>query len=167
MGRLERLKLQQTNRPIDCLSHWVREDALYLDPPYQRGEVWGLKRKTNFVYSVLIGVPIPSLIVNDRMGANWPDDYRMAVIDGKQRITTLLGFLSGTFSVPGEWFGDEREEARFPELSIVSQRVFKNIPIPVSEGRLPTLEDEEEVFRLVNFGGLRQGETDLNEEGEG
>lgn len=29
-----------------------------------------------------------------------------------------------------------------------------------SEGRLPTLEAEQEVFDLVNFGGLRQGEVD-------
>lgn len=159
--------LRQTNRAIDVLLFWRNENneskcqiGLLLDPPYQRGDVWGHKRRVNLIRSILMCVPIPSLIVNDRLGADWPDDYRVAVIDGKQRITTLLMFLDGQLAVPGEWFDRDEPEVIFSDLSAGQQRKFMNKPLAFSEGRLPTLAAEQEVFDLVNFGGLAQGEVD-------
>ena len=160
--RLRRMNLQQTNRPIDVVIHWSERDGgLYLDPPYQRGDVWGTKRRVNLIRSVLLGVPIPSMIINDRLGAGWDGDWRIAVIDGKQRITTLLMFLHGELPVPGEWFGSKSKIVTFNDITEVQRRIVKNQPLPFSEGRLATLEDEKEVFDLVNFGGLTQGESDV------
>lgn len=158
---LTRLSLSQTNRPVEVVLYWRQEkQGLYLDPPYQRGDVWGQKRRQNFIRSIMIGVPIPSLIINDRFSANWESDWRIAVIDGKQRITTILKFIDGDLSVPGEWFGIDDAPVRYPQLPALQQRVFRQRPIPFSEGTLPTLEDEQTVFDLVNFGGLAQGERD-------
>jgi len=64
--KLERLKLSQTNRPMDVIKHWHIDGQLLLDPPYQRGDVWGYKRQANLIRSILLGVPIPSIIINDR-----------------------------------------------------------------------------------------------------
>lgn len=159
---LREMPLQQTNRPIDVILHWHRErdGGLLLDAPYQRGDVWGTKRRVNLIRSILIGVPIPSMVINDRLHADWKDDYRIAVIDGRQRITTLLMFLHGELAVPGEWFDAGSELVRFTHLPLRDQRHFTNSPLPFSEGRLPNLEAEQEVFDLVNFGGLAQGEVD-------
>lgn len=154
--------LQQTNRPVDVLMHWRKsEDGLFLSPPYQRGDVWGVKRRQNFIRSILLGVPIPSLIVNQRLWADWDSDYRITVIDGKQRITTVFNFVDGLIQVPGEWFGVDTPMVSYQDLSVINQRLFRNRSLPVSEGRLPTLEMEQMVFDLVNFGGLAQGETDV------
>jgi hypothetical protein len=160
---LHQLQLQQTNRPIDVVSYWSRDkdSRLLLDPPYQRGDVWGVKRRQNFIRSILLGVPIPSMIVNDRMLAAWKDDSRIAVIDGKQRITTLLMFFNDALPIPGEWVGVSNESILFSEMSKVQQRKICNCPLPFSEGRLPTVKAEKEVFDLVNFGGLVQGESDV------
>lgn len=111
--------------------------------------------------TLLLGVPIPSMIINDRFGANWKDDYRIAVIDGKQRITALLMFLRSELPVPGWWFGINAGAVLFSNIPLPQQRCFRNAPVPFSEGRLPTLEAEQEVFDLVNFGGLAQGESDV------
>lgn len=160
--KLERLRLSATNRPIDVVQYWSRDgDGLLLDPPYQRGDVWGVKRQQNLIRSILLGIPIPSLIINDRFQAGWKDDYRIAVIDGKQRITAILRFLSGALPIPGAWVGSESEWITFPEMQIAQQRGIKNHPIPVAEGQLGTLAMEQEVFDLVNFGGLAQGESDF------
>lgn len=158
---IERLKLSTTNRPIDVIRHWAAEGALLLSPPYQRGDVWGPVRQRNLIRSVLLGIPIPSIIINDRLGAEtWADDYSIAVIDGKQRITALLAFLDDVLEVPGEWFG-LTGPVKWSGLSVVQQRFFKNTPLGFTEGRLPSLAAEQEVFDLVNFGGLAQGETDF------
>jgi len=157
---LERLRLSQTNRPVDVIIHWHRENAMELNPPYQRGDVWGEVRQANLIKSILINVPIPSIIINDRFSAGWDDNLSCVVIDGKQRITALLKFLLGQLSVPAEWFGREGRVS-FLDLTEVEQRRFKQSPIAFSEGYLGSLKDEEEVFNLVNYGGVPQGESDL------
>jgi hypothetical protein len=155
-----RMNLQQTNRPIDCLLYWQNKGHLYMDTPYQRGDVWGPIRQQNLIRSLLIGIPVPSIIVNDRMAANWVNDYRMAVIDGKQRMTAILRFLNGELAVPGEWFGLSGE-VKLTDLPEGPKRRIHNTPIAFSEGRLANEEEERQVFELVNFGGVPQGESDL------
>jgi uncharacterized protein with ParB-like and HNH nuclease domain len=157
---IKRINLNQTNRPIDTVKWWRDTGRMLLSPPYQRGDVWGTIRRQNFIKSVLLGIPIPSLIINDRTYGNWGDEITCAVIDGKQRITTLLMFFDGLLKVPGEWFG-QSGEVSYQDLSEVQQRRFSNIPIPFSEGGLSSEEEEREVFELVNFGGVPQGEMDM------
>lgn len=157
---LVRLRLSQTARPVDVIAHWHKEGALNMSAPYQRGDVWGPLRQRNLIRSILLGIPIPSIIVNDRASAQWPDDYTYAVIDGKQRCTAILAFLLGNLKVPGEWFG-MKGMISFEDLPINRQRGFRNHPIPFTEGQLSTLDDERDVFELVNYGGVPQGASDL------
>lgn len=154
-------RLNQTNRPVDVLLYWSKDkDALLLNPPYQRGDVWGTKRRQNLIKSILLGIPIPSIIVNNRMNGEWKNDYRIAVIDGKQRITSILMFLKGELPVPGDWFGVDVELVTYTELDIVKQRRFRSQSLAFTEGALGTIGEEKLVFDLVNFGGLAQGEVD-------
>lgn len=156
---LTRLRLSQTNRPCDVILYWHEKGYLRLDPPYQRGDVWGDQRRRNLIRSIVLGVPIPSIIINDRMSARWAKDYTLAVIDGKQRITAVLRFMQDDLDVPGEWFGMQGD-VKFSMLSDRSKRGFHNHPMAFTEGQLGTLEEEQQVFDLVNFGGLSQGEQD-------
>lgn len=158
---LKRLHLTQTNRPVDVFQYWRREGYLELNPPYQRGDVWGPIRQRNLIRSILMGIPIPSVIVNDRFASNWGGS--VAVIDGKQRITAILKFIDSELKVPAAWFGvrgDINREVEFQYLPDSLRRRFCTCPIAVSEGRLASIEDEIEVFELVNFGGVPQGMTD-------
>jgi len=50
------------------------------------------------------------------------------------------------------------------ELAARQRRGFENIPVATCEARVSTMAAEEEIFRLINFGGLLQGEVD--EQGE-
>lgn len=135
-----------------------------LNPPYQRGVVWGTKRKRNLIKSLLSGVPVPSIVINDRSVRfeDWDasNDPSYVVVDGKQRITALRDFVDGKFAVPGEWFDVDADEVLFTELDKPNQRHFMHRPIAVSESRLATLDEEREFFDLINFGGLEQGEVD-------
>ena len=159
---LESLRLNNNNRPLSVVKHWRDEGDLKLDCEYQRGDVWGPTRQINLIRSLLLGIPISAIVVNDRLQGNWPgDDMAIyAVIDGKQRLTAILKFLDGELAVPGEWFNLDGE-ITFDKLPLSTRRRFKNKPIPFCEAALPTIEMEQEVFELVNFGGVSQGETDF------
>lgn len=161
---LERLRLSATNRPLDVIRYWDKEDSIILDAPYQRGHVWGKTRQRNLIRSILLGVPIPSIVINDRASAGWDEMVSCAVIDGKQRITVILAFLKGELGIPAEWLGvvgDENGLVHYPYLPLSTQRHIKNFPLPFCEGQLPSLEAEREVFDLINFGGVPQGESDV------
>jgi len=161
---IQRLRLCATNRPLEVICYWHDEKGMLLSPPYQRGDVWGPVRQRNLIRSILLGVPIPAIIINDRASAGWDEMISCAVIDGKQRITAILVFLQGNLGVPAEWFGvagDDHGLVHYPYLPLPVQRGFKMIPIPFCEGQLPNLEAEREVFELVNFGGVPQGESDI------
>lgn len=144
-------------------SGFMREQ-LDVNPPYQRGVVWGTKRKRNLIRSLLSGIPIPSVVINDRSVRfeDWDAevDASYVVVDGKQRITTLRDFVDGKLSVPGYWFDVDADEVLFTELDKSDQRHFLHRPIAVSEAKLSTLDEEREMFDLINFGGLAQGEVD-------
>jgi len=161
---MRRLELQQTNRPMDTFTYWVEGDMLDMDTPYQRGHVWGELRQRNLIKSIIQGIPIASIVLNDRSknkawGGIWKK--HLAVIDGKQRMTAVLDFVDSRFAVPGEWFGLDGQNYLFCELPVARQRGFRHHPMAFSEVSLGSLEEEQEVFELVNFGGVPQGESDL------
>jgi len=159
---LQRLSLTSKHRPLDVIKHWSESGHLFLDPPYQRGLVWGNRRKVNLIRSILLGIPIPSITVNDRFEAGWGGlEAPMAVIDGKQRITAVMDFLNNNLSVPGEWFGVESDLVLFGDLTVPQQRSFRHTPMTFSEAVLPSEDAEREVFDLINFGGVPQGESDI------
>lgn len=56
-------------------------------PEFQRLFRWSEDRKSNFVESILIGIPIPPAFVYENENGTWE------LIDGLQRISTLMEFM--------------------------------------------------------------------------
>src|SRR5687768_4439370 len=63
-------------------------------PEFQRLFRWTIERKSNFIESILIGIPIPPVFVYENENGTWE------LIDGLQRISTLLEFM-GVLKDPG------------------------------------------------------------------
>lgn len=86
---------------------------LELRPPYQRNPVWLEGQKSYFIDTILHGFPVPELylqVVSDETGAE-----THVVVDGQQRLTALLDFIAGEFSLSGleaNW-----NESSFEDLS--------------------------------------------------
>lgn len=68
----------------------AKADGLELNPSYQRGVVWSDKESCELIDSVLRGIPLPSIILNQRAG-----DETLEIVDGKQRLTAILRFIGG------------------------------------------------------------------------
>lgn len=165
---LRQYRVTSTSRPAEFFCDTSGAPRFDLDQPYQRGVVWGLRRQQNLIKSLLMGIPVPAIMLNDRFGAEFSHHgysrdrcWSYAVVDGKQRITALRRFLNSEFSVPAGWFADGADgEVRFADLPVTQQRRLRNTPIAVTEGQFATLDAERELFDLLNFGGLAQGEAD-------
>ena len=62
-------------------------EELIIAPAFQRLFRWSLEQKTKFIESILMGIPIPSIFVAET------DHGRWEIVDGLQRISTILSFF--------------------------------------------------------------------------
>jgi Protein of unknown function DUF262 len=169
---LPKLQLESRYSPISEFYEPYRRDNWDLDPPYQRGSVWSDEQRRNLIKSLLMGLPTGAIIVNDRPFDPERVELRGAVIDGTQRILALRAFTDGQLLVPAAWFPSEELLNPVPDLlpsqwfvgwhdlSIVGHRRFSNIGIANLRAHVKTVEEEAEIYLLVNFGGVAQTETD-------
>jgi hypothetical protein len=73
----------------------LRQGNIKLDPIFQRRDAWTGQRKSRFIESIILGLPIPQLVLaeaKDNKGT-------FLVIDGKQRLLSLQRF-AGLDSAP-------------------------------------------------------------------
>jgi hypothetical protein len=61
-----------------------RDNELKIDPVFQRLFRWDEGRKTRFIESILLGIPIPSIFVYQDESGVWE------LVDGLQRVSTIL-----------------------------------------------------------------------------
>ncbi len=79
-----------TDWTTDTLLGQLRRGNIDINPSFQRREVWGSARKSEFIESVFLSMPIPQIVLaerKDRRGA-------FIVLDGKQRLLTLRQFCA-------------------------------------------------------------------------
>ena len=69
----------------------ARDGALNLSPSYQRADVWRTPDSQLLIESVLRGIPLPSVILLAFDVEGLGDQYE--VVDGKQRLTSILRFI--------------------------------------------------------------------------
>lgn len=167
--------MQASNRSARELARIFADDG-DISPSYQRGSVWTDDQRMALVRSWLMGLPIPSVVINDRIFGSWPSDrqgplggYAYSVIDGKQRIETAMAWFAGGFAVPASWFaaGDVLETeitedgpyVRYTGLTLAEQRHQGNsFMLPAVEAKVATLEQEAELYLLLNGAGTPQSD---------
>jgi Protein of unknown function DUF262/Methylase-associated X1 len=91
-------QVQPVNASVDKLQviqifNLVEKGRLDIRPPWQRKDVWSLKRKRELIKSLILGIPLPSIILHNKGG-------RHSIIDGKQRLTAIIQFLRNEWKLP-------------------------------------------------------------------
>jgi hypothetical protein len=77
-------------RTINELCLMFRSSQINLDPGFQRKSVWSLRDRQRLVQSILSLYPVPSIFLYRR---NHRGRLVYDVIDGKQRLETILSFM--------------------------------------------------------------------------
>jgi hypothetical protein len=84
----EQTVVHSTDWTTETILNQLRRGNIDLDPSFQRREAWGPDRKSSFIESLFLGLPIPQIVLaerKDRRGA-------FIVLDGKQRLLALRRF---------------------------------------------------------------------------
>ncbi len=79
-----------------------RTGKLIVNRRYQRKLVWTKDEKASLVESVLLGYPIPLILLGEVTLSDGTKGYE--IIDGMQRLHALFGFIENQFSVKEDFF---------------------------------------------------------------
>jgi hypothetical protein len=99
-----------------------KRGLLVLDPPYQRRSVWNRSYKEYFVDTVLLNYPAPAIFLFEDISDDGVGTY--AVVDGKQRITTIAEFIEDTFPIGEKASIDRYRGQHFSSLPSDAKKRF-------------------------------------------
>ena len=122
-------------------------------PAYQRAFVWSLERKSKFIESVILELPIPYIFIATLPKSIADDDGRAEIVDGSQRVRTLAAFLGDEFQLTGLEKLGRINGCHFSDLEVSRQRKIKRQAIRVIE--LSDKADEKirrDIFERINTG---------------
>lgn len=111
-------------------------------PEYQRGYVWTDDDKEKLIDSIFSNVSIGSFLFASLPFA--PNAKHYEVIDGKQRLTTLVEFYEDRFPFKGVYFS---------QLSRSDANHFENYSIMMGKLEEPTYKQKLAAFLAVNTTG--------------
>lgn len=101
------------------------QDLDYHIPSYQRELTWEPDKKSKFIESILMGLPIPFFT-----GVEMPErESSIAIVDGGQRLRSLVEFVEEKFALDGLEVLDVCNGITYTQLPTSIRRKFNNHPI--------------------------------------
>jgi hypothetical protein len=131
---------------------WFRDQftrgLLELDPPYQRRSVWTPKYREDFIDTIFLNYPAPAIFLYETIDDEGVAAY--AVVDGKQRLKTVLDFISGGFPIGDRSPITEHRGVYFESLPIESKKELLRYRFSVES--LPSVSKTElnSIFDRLN-----------------
>lgn len=139
LSELETLRVTKPDparESIDDLVMKMNRRRFVVRPSYQRNEVINLAKASSIIESILLGIKLPAIFIYKR------DDGVSEVIDGQQRILTILGFI-------GEGYIDIEGNTRYTKnhkFSLRKPRILKDI-----KGAKFDSLDEKQKNKILDF----------------
>ena len=160
-------QLRIVRTTMDLSLHNLRHslgDSTYinLNPGYQRRNRWDAKKQSQLIESLLLNIPIPPIFL-------FENDYNQyEIMDGRQRLEAINGFLDNTFALKGLEYWPELDGSLYAHLPPTIQRGLLRRTITaivlLAETSRPS-ESEIDVrmalFKRLNTGGVRLNPQEL------
>jgi hypothetical protein len=142
------MKRQPTTQQITWFLDLYRNNQLDLEPPYQRKSVWSSKDRKFFMDTIFRNYPAPPIFIHRTVNDQGYTKYH--VVDGKQRLETILSFFENKISIAPD-FGDVNLNGKkFKDLLPDYKRKFWDYTLVVDFIDSIDGSNIEEVFDRVN-----------------
>lgn len=136
----ERIRISYMQTYLRSLFTYVYDFNLNFDPPYQRDYVWTEEDKQNLLHSIFNYVEIGKFAFIENTTETWSKTgYGYEIMDGKQRLQTLVEFYEGRLTYNG---------LSYRELSDRDRDLFNDYPVNV--GILGELS-EKDIYRYFLY----------------
>lgn len=106
----------------ETLLRQIERGNIDLDPAFQRREAWTTTKQSRFIESLIVGLPIPQIVLAERRGMKG----RFLVLDGKQRLISMKKFMDGKLRLYGLDLRPELNGKRIEKLDDDDRTAFEN-----------------------------------------
>lgn len=137
-----------TQQDISWFLDLYERGRLDLDPPYQRRSVWTLKDKRFFIDTILNDYPAPPVFLHKSLSEQGHPTFH--VVDGKQRIQTILEFHNNKVRIPDDFADVSLQKKRWNDLQRETKEKFWNYVLIVE--MLPSVNEAtiRDTFERIN-----------------
>lgn len=135
------IDIRFSNTTIESLMNKYYLHGVNMDPDYQRGYVWDDKDRESLLDSIFSHIEIGKFAFIHK---GYSKDIQYEILDGKQRLSTLLGYYENQFPYKGVYFND---------LSFKDRHTFLNTPVTVGETSEMSREQIYKYFYKLNKSG--------------
>ncbi|MGA2275053.1 MAG: DUF262 domain-containing protein [Bryobacteraceae bacterium] len=148
-----------TNQKIS----WFRKEEiagnLILKPDFQRRPVWTEEQASYLIDTILNGLPIPEIYL--RSSSSPAGESRYEVVDGQQRIRSVLLFGSNDLELSGDGVGAKWFEKRFEDLSDDEKAAFWDYKIVVRDVAGASDLEIRDLFKRLNIHSVVLNDQEL------
>ena len=150
------MKTAPTNKKVREIISLVREEKLIPRPEFQRRLIWNTQDKNHFLDSVLKGYPFPEIYVADGDVDLQTGEGTQLLVDGLQRVTTLVQYFDDDASLTLTTL------QRYRDLSDEDKRRFLQYDIAVRDLGAVSRSEIIEVFRRINATHYSLNDIEVN-----
>lgn len=132
---------------VDLMSG--KHPKIVLEVPFQRNFIWKADRSSQLIESVIMNVPIPPLYFAEE------EDGRWLVLDGLQRLNTLLTFYQNEYALKGLDIIKELDGLKYKDIPPKAKSLLNDGLMRVNVIKKDSHEDiKYDIFMRLNKGAV-------------
>jgi len=142
------MRIQNSNFSVAEIREMFDRKDLVVNKDYQRNpNLWPNNAKSYFIDTILNGYPFPKIYLYESLVGH-TKKIRREIVDGQQRITTILEFLNDGFALSNASM--KYRGARFSSLNDEDQTRFLTYSVPIDMILAAQRNEILEMFRRMN-----------------
>jgi len=147
-----------SNQTISWFHQRYKEGTLELSPDFQRNPVWLAPQKNYLIETILLELPVPELYYVNKVTVE--GDSKCIVVDGQQRLRTILEFVAGELRVN---ISDEKFSHihSFNDLNETEKKKIWRFPMVVRDLEDSTTDEVRDLFQRLNKYSVNLNDQEL------
>ena len=151
------MKYEVSLQTISWFNSLKNNESLEISPKFQRRAVWLEKERAMLMDTILTGLPFPEVYIHVVTDAE-TGGQKHVVVDGQQRITSILQFIDNIFPLPNNdnWNGEY-----FRDIGTQLKTEFWDYKIVVRFLRQTNDEEIRSIFSKLNTNNVALNDQEL------
>ena len=157
-----RIVTEQGSFKLDLINSIFAQDKYNLKPDFQRRITWDTKKRSRLIESFIMNIPVPPVFL-------YEDDFSSYVVmDGLQRISTIIDFYKDKYSLTGLEQWPELNGKKYSQLPKKIREGIDRRQISVITLLKESADDKDSadkmkkmVFERLNTGGVQLEDQEI------